>query len=170
MVDDSGSGTRANRSWNRSLSSIPLRGKNSTRRSIETKPRGGIGFAAAVEATIDAILEAPDQFATTFAGCRFARTKRYPYLIIFRKSAHGVAVFAIAHSRRRPREGAIAVEEFEEQGKAARRESRRSDAEGAGAADVRRAQGRRRTLMGGRSSDRPMGDVWRRSQDHRRGN
>jgi plasmid stabilization system protein ParE len=61
-----------------------------------------MGFAAAVDATIDAILEAPDQFAATFAGCRFARTKRYPYLVIFRKSARGVAVFAIAHSRRRP--------------------------------------------------------------------
>jgi plasmid stabilization system protein ParE len=37
-----------------------------------------IGFVAAVDATIEAILQAPDRFATTSAGCRFARTKRYP--------------------------------------------------------------------------------------------
>lgn len=61
-----------------------------------------VGFASVVDKTIDAILVAPEQFATTFAGCRFARTKRYPYLVIFQKSPRGVSVIAIAHSRRRP--------------------------------------------------------------------
>jgi len=61
-----------------------------------------VGFATAVDATLDAILQAPDHFAGTFAGCRFARTKRYPYLIIFRSSPRGVSVIAVAHSRRRP--------------------------------------------------------------------
>jgi plasmid stabilization system protein ParE len=64
--------------------------------------QAAIGFAAAVDATIEAILQAPDRFATTSAGCRFARTKRYPYLIIFRSSPRGVSVIAVAHSRRRP--------------------------------------------------------------------
>jgi plasmid stabilization system protein ParE len=59
-------------------------------------------FAAAVDVAIDAILQAPERFATTSAGCRFARTKRYPYLVIFRQSTRGVVVVAIAHSRRRP--------------------------------------------------------------------
>ena len=64
--------------------------------------QAAVGFAMAVDATIDAILESPGQFAMTLAGCRFARTKRYPYLIIFRNSPRGVVVIAVAHSRRRP--------------------------------------------------------------------
>ena len=61
-----------------------------------------IGFATAVDAAIDLILSDAGRFPRTDADCQYCRLERYPYCVIYRHSARGVTVIAVAHAKRRP--------------------------------------------------------------------
>jgi plasmid stabilization system protein ParE len=61
-----------------------------------------IGFAAAVDETIDEILANPDRFPSTHGGCCYRALHRYPFRIVFRNESNRVVIVAIAHAKRRP--------------------------------------------------------------------
>jgi plasmid stabilization system protein ParE len=65
--------------------------------------RAGLGqeFVRAVDAAIEAIVDAPDQWPR-FAGASRYVLGRFPYNVIFRSAAAQIDVLAIAHHRRRP--------------------------------------------------------------------
>ena len=61
-----------------------------------------IGFASEVDVGIEKILQLPDRFARTFAGCQYYRLQKYPFLIVYFRETTLVTVVAIAHVKRRP--------------------------------------------------------------------
>jgi plasmid stabilization system protein ParE len=46
-----------------------------------------LGFIAAIEATIEKIVAAPERFPATYADCRYARLPRYPFQVVFLRTA-----------------------------------------------------------------------------------
>jgi plasmid stabilization system protein ParE len=61
-----------------------------------------IGFAGAIDAALDSIVRDAARFPAVYAGCQYARIRRYPYSLIFRRSARGIMVVAVAHAKRKP--------------------------------------------------------------------
>jgi hypothetical protein len=55
-----------------------------------------------LEGTIKRIDSSPGQFPGYAFGTRKALLDRFPYLVIFRETAGGVEIIAVAHGRRRP--------------------------------------------------------------------
>ena len=62
-----------------------------------------LAFIAEVDYTIERILQNPQQFPETHAGCRKCSLKRYPYHAIFYQEDERAVVVALAHQKRRPR-------------------------------------------------------------------
>ena len=59
-------------------------------------------FADELDRAIGRIRDHPRQFPEYGFGARRMLLRRFPYLIIFRETASGVEVIAVAHGRRRP--------------------------------------------------------------------
>jgi toxin ParE1/3/4 len=67
--------------------------------------RAGLGhlFAAAVETTIDAIIENPLAYRRVHGDTRRALVNRFPYAVYFRQVGDELVVLAVMHGRRLPR-------------------------------------------------------------------
>ena len=59
-------------------------------------------FVDELDRAIERIGDHPRQFPEYAFGARRMLLRRFPYLIIFRETAGGVEVIAVAHGRRRP--------------------------------------------------------------------
>ena len=68
------------------------------RRSFRAAER----FLDELEEVIKRIDSDPGQFPGYAFGTRKALLDRFPYLVIFRETAKGVEIIAVAHGRRRP--------------------------------------------------------------------
>ncbi len=69
------------------------------------KCRGGLGeeFLIAVEDVFERIRESPESYAVVYRGVRWARLRRFPYLIYFRIISKTVEILAVLHGSRHPR-------------------------------------------------------------------
>jgi plasmid stabilization system protein ParE len=67
--------------------------------------RGGLGheFLIAVEDILGRISESPKSYAVVYRGVRWARLRRFPYLVYFRVTNTSVEVLAVLHGSRHPR-------------------------------------------------------------------
>ncbi len=59
-------------------------------------------FLDTLERAIERIGDHPRQFPEYAFGTRRMVLQRFPYLLVFRETAAGVEVIAVAHGRRRP--------------------------------------------------------------------
>jgi hypothetical protein len=59
-------------------------------------------YVAELDHAVNQIATAPAQWPPYLHGTRFYRLRRFPFLIVYRETAWGVQVVAIAHARRRP--------------------------------------------------------------------
>jgi plasmid stabilization system protein ParE len=59
-------------------------------------------FVDELDRAIERIGDHPRQFPGYAFGARRMLLRRFPYLVIFRETAGGVEVIAVAHGRRRP--------------------------------------------------------------------
>ena len=59
-------------------------------------------FVHELDRAIERVGDHPGQFPEYAFGARRMVLQRFPYLIIFRETARGVEVIAVAHGRRRP--------------------------------------------------------------------
>ena len=67
------------------------------------RPQLGDRFAAAVEATVEAIADHPLQFPVVHRGRRRTGVQRFPYGMFFEVQEHRIVVIACFHGRRNPR-------------------------------------------------------------------
>jgi plasmid stabilization system protein ParE len=67
--------------------------------------RSGLGntFAAEVDRTLGAVLQAPLAYPRVQGGMRRALVRRFPYAIYFRAAPDEIVVLAVIHGRRHPR-------------------------------------------------------------------
>jgi plasmid stabilization system protein ParE len=70
----------------------------------DIRPDLGERFAAAVEATVEAIAQRPLQFSVVHRGRRRAGVRRFPYGIFFEVQEIRIVVIACFHSKRDPRQ------------------------------------------------------------------
>jgi len=61
-----------------------------------------LSFAAEVELAIGKLAADPGRFPPTYAGCQQCLLHRFPYSIVFHRSAGKISIVAIAHAKRRP--------------------------------------------------------------------
>lgn len=61
-----------------------------------------LSFAAEVDVTIGNVLSDPERFPRTYAGCQQSRLHRFPYVVVYHRSADRISIVAIAHVKRRP--------------------------------------------------------------------
>lgn len=61
-----------------------------------------IAFLAELDRAVDSIAEAPDRWPRHSQGTRRLLLRRFPFAVVYRKSADRVEVIAVAHGRRRP--------------------------------------------------------------------
>lgn len=66
------------------------------------QPGLGRRFDDAIEAGLQAILEAPERWPRHIRDFRRYRLKRFPYGVCYRIDGDAVTVFAVAHLHRRP--------------------------------------------------------------------
>jgi plasmid stabilization system protein ParE len=59
-------------------------------------------FRKRVNARFDDIETQPQLFPTAFDDVRFARVRRFPYLILFRETEHAVLVLGVFHAASNP--------------------------------------------------------------------
>lgn len=64
----------------------------------------GNRFRESVDARFDDVAEHPESFAIAFADVRFARIKRFPYLLLFRVHRDFVHVLGVFHGASEPKE------------------------------------------------------------------
>ena len=65
-------------------------------------PRLGNRFRAAVRARFRGIAAHPEQFGYAFDDVRFARLRRFPYLVLFRETNQAITVLGILHAASDP--------------------------------------------------------------------
>jgi toxin ParE1/3/4 len=71
----------------------------------ESKRAGlGVEFVAAIDSALEWVLENPEGSAVWVQGRPFRRhvVGRFPFVIFYRISEEAVAVYAVAHAKRRP--------------------------------------------------------------------
>ena len=59
-------------------------------------------FLQELDRAIDAIGQHPEHYSTYEFGTRRMILRRFPYLLVFRETAAGIEIIAVAHGRRRP--------------------------------------------------------------------
>jgi plasmid stabilization system protein ParE len=59
-------------------------------------------FMAELDVAIDLICGSPDRWATYLHGTRRYLMKRFPYLVVYRKTEDKLQVIAVAHGKRKP--------------------------------------------------------------------
>lgn len=59
-------------------------------------------FLDELDAAIEQIAQNPRQYALSEFGTRRMPLRRFPFLIVYRDTATGIEVIAVAHGRRRP--------------------------------------------------------------------
>jgi plasmid stabilization system protein ParE len=64
--------------------------------------RAATAFIAGLDAAIDSIRRFPRRWPRIYVQYRRFPMNRFPFSIIYLEQAHGVAVIAVAHQRRRP--------------------------------------------------------------------
>jgi toxin ParE1/3/4 len=65
-------------------------------------PFAARGFLLALDAAVNAVVEAPHRWPQRSHGCRqYFFSSNYPFSLVYRLSA-GVEIVAVAHHRRRP--------------------------------------------------------------------
>lgn len=69
----------------------------------QRSPRAAARFLDELDRTMERIRNAPSEFPGYDFGTRAAILRRFPYLVIFRETAAGAEIIAVAHGRRRPR-------------------------------------------------------------------
>ena len=62
----------------------------------------GESFRRLVDARFDDIADHPEHFPVAFDDVRFAKMKRFPYIILFRKSETAVYVLGVFHGSSNP--------------------------------------------------------------------
>jgi plasmid stabilization system protein ParE len=68
----------------------------------ERSPFAARGFLLALDAAVDAVIEAPKRWPERSHGCRqYVFTSRYPFSLVYRLSPD-VEIVAVAHHRRKP--------------------------------------------------------------------
>jgi plasmid stabilization system protein ParE len=68
----------------------------------ERSPFAARGFLLALDAAVDAVVEAPHRWPQRSHGCRqYFFTSRYPFSLVYRL-ASGIEIVAVAHHRRQP--------------------------------------------------------------------
>lgn len=55
-----------------------------------------------LDQAIDRISEGPERWAAYLHGTRRYLLKRFPYLVVYRETATGLQVIAVAHAKRKP--------------------------------------------------------------------
>ena len=65
-------------------------------------PELGESFRDLVDARFDDIADHPEHFPTAFKDVRFAKLKRFPYIILFRESEHEIHVLGVFHGSSDP--------------------------------------------------------------------
>jgi toxin ParE1/3/4 len=67
--------------------------------------RIGLGeeFLLAVEEVLGRVLESPESYPVVYRGVRWARLRRFPYLVYYRVKNETVEVLAVLHGSRHPR-------------------------------------------------------------------
>lgn len=68
----------------------------------DISPRLGKRFREMVDARFDDIESRPERFPQAFDDFRFARVRRFPYLILFRQTAQAVTVLGVFHGASDP--------------------------------------------------------------------
>lgn len=69
---------------------------------LERSRRAAHAFAREVDSAVTIIASAPQVWPRFEAGTRRYLPRRYPYSIVYRETAQGVEVIAVAHHKRRP--------------------------------------------------------------------
>ncbi len=59
-------------------------------------------FMAELDRAVDEVSETPERFPEYLSGTRRHLFWRFPYLLVYRMTADGVQVIAVAHAKRRP--------------------------------------------------------------------
>ncbi|MBX3442197.1 MAG: type II toxin-antitoxin system RelE/ParE family toxin [Planctomyces sp.] len=62
----------------------------------------GVAFADELDRAVDRIANAPERWPLYLQNTRCFVLQRFPYLVVYRESATGVQILAVAHVRRRP--------------------------------------------------------------------
>jgi len=68
----------------------------------ERSPRAASEFIGELDDALGKIQEAPGRWKCVLGPWRRYVLHRFPFLIIYRETSHGIEVVAIAHGRRRP--------------------------------------------------------------------
>ena len=68
----------------------------------ERNPVAGDAFIAALDQAVDQILDRPERWPLYEHATRKYPLRRFPYSVIYRVTASGVQIIAVAHGRRRP--------------------------------------------------------------------
>jgi plasmid stabilization system protein ParE len=59
-------------------------------------------FLSEFDDAVNQIATTPAQWPAYLHGTRFYRLRHFPYLVVYRETAAGVQIVAVAHTRRRP--------------------------------------------------------------------
>lgn len=65
-------------------------------------PAAAEAFVAELDAAMDRIIKAPNQFGFYLHGTRRYLLHRFPYLVVYRQAETTIQVIAVAHGRRKP--------------------------------------------------------------------
>jgi plasmid stabilization system protein ParE len=69
---------------------------------LQRSPRAAQMFADELDRVIERIGRHPGQAPDYAFGARAMALRRFPYLVVFRETAAGLEIIAVAHGRRRP--------------------------------------------------------------------
>jgi plasmid stabilization system protein ParE len=68
----------------------------------ERSPRAAESFVNELSGALQRISEHPGLYFLSEFGTRRVLLHKFPYLVVFRETANGIEVIAVAHGRRRP--------------------------------------------------------------------
>ncbi len=68
----------------------------------DRSPRAAEMFLQELDRAISQTVNSPSRFPTYAADTRRVKLRRFPYLVVFRQSADGIEIIAVAHGHRRP--------------------------------------------------------------------
>ena len=63
-------------------------------------PGLGDAFVEVVRRTVSDVIENPDRFALSPAGCRYTRVPRFPYIVLFDTTGNELLLLAVLHTAR----------------------------------------------------------------------
>ncbi|MGC1275205.1 MAG: type II toxin-antitoxin system RelE/ParE family toxin [Planctomycetaceae bacterium] len=63
-------------------------------------PGLGDRFVEAVRVAVDSVIENPDTFSFSPAGVRYARTAKFPYVVLFDIEGESLSILGVLHTAR----------------------------------------------------------------------